>query len=238
MHQITSAEFRAAVELDPAWASKLTKPTGITGFCDMGKSNITHLSPLLHFLGKNEWGNSTYFCNCRFLEIAEGNFEGLADFHGSNIKKIGALTCGVDRHGNSASFYGCESLKVAEGTYPGFVNFNYTKIKKIGNLSCGKNSIGNSAFFWECRSLKVAEGKFTGFVDFSDSRIEKIGDLSCGKNQEGIRFDVTDCSRLKKIPISFNPREIKGDTKLIEELTTDRLKRAARKLFGSEEIYI
>jgi hypothetical protein len=58
MKQITSDDFRKAVELDPSWASKLTEPVEITNYCDMARSNITHLSPLLYFTGVDQDGDA------------------------------------------------------------------------------------------------------------------------------------------------------------------------------------
>lgn len=38
MHQITVEQFKVAGELDPAWASHLTEPVEIIGFCNMERS--------------------------------------------------------------------------------------------------------------------------------------------------------------------------------------------------------
>lgn len=92
MRQITSDEFKAAVAIDPAWATTLTEQTEVTGYCDMTGSKITHLSSLLSFTARNGKGNSADFSGCRNIKVAEGHFAGFVDFSESSIEKIGELT--------------------------------------------------------------------------------------------------------------------------------------------------
>jgi len=153
MKTLTAGEFEAAVGLDPAWASKLTEPVEITDYCDMTGSKITHLSPLLHFKGKDEDGDSAAFWKCQSLKTAEGNFSGFVSFMNAGIQKIGSITCGKNKKGNSADFYKCQSLKTAEGTFPGAVDFSHSGIEKIGELTCGKNLNGMRADFQACPNL-------------------------------------------------------------------------------------
>lgn len=229
MEKITSKQFEKAVRIDPAWASKLTKPVEITNYCDMTETKITHLSNLLHFTGKNDHGDSASFTQCESLEVAEGNFKGCVDFTGAGIKKIGNLTCGKNNGGNSAYFHSCRSLKIAEGNFPGCIGFADAGVERIGNLTCGKNISGISAYFFSCQNLKVARGNFPGSVGFHSSNIERIEDLTCGKNDRGIRLEVALCHNLKRIPTSFNPHEVEADEELLKELKADRLKEAAKK---------
>ncbi len=42
---MTTRQFRAAIDRDPAWAQKLTEPVEITDYCYMAGRGITHLSP-------------------------------------------------------------------------------------------------------------------------------------------------------------------------------------------------
>ena len=89
MKRITAKEFEHAVENDPAWASKLTEPVKITDYCHLYMSDISHLSPLLTFVGRDESGEVASFFDCPSLEVAEGCFDGHVDFSGSGITLIG-----------------------------------------------------------------------------------------------------------------------------------------------------
>lgn len=111
MHQITSSQFKQAIELDPAWASKLEEPVEITDFCDMRGSDITHLSPLLQFGSRDTTGNSATFSGCKSLKTAEGKFAGYADFSDSGIEKIGDLACGRNYRGMRFAVTGCKNLR-------------------------------------------------------------------------------------------------------------------------------
>ena len=155
MKQITSAEFKQAVNIDPAWASTITKPIEITDYCDMPNSKITHLSPLLTFNGKNNDGDSANFSGCKNLKIATGNFKGYSSFSYSGIEKIENLNCGVDKNGNSTFFSGCKNLRIATGNYEGAVDFSESGIEKIENLNCNKNISTHSSHFGKCENLKM-----------------------------------------------------------------------------------
>ena len=57
----------------------------------MFKSPISHLSPYLHFTGRDENGKCANFVMCENLSVAEGVFGGEVDFSYSSIAKIGNL---------------------------------------------------------------------------------------------------------------------------------------------------
>ena len=179
LKRFTFDQFRAAVANDPAWASKLTEPVEITDICELKGSPITHLSPLLHFTGRDENGICAYFENCKSLKVAEGTFSGSVMFSFCGIEKIGKLSIVQPQNdGNAAWFYRCASLKTAEGTYPGFVSFDLCGVTKIGNLNIiVPNKKGEAASFCGCGLLSVAEGKFPGFVDFACSGVVVVEDL-------------------------------------------------------------
>ncbi|MBE2180297.1 MAG: hypothetical protein IAE97_07480 [Chthoniobacterales bacterium] len=136
MKKLTAEEFKALIEEDPSWASKLTEPVEITTYCGMAGSKITHLNPLLHFTGRNEYDSAAGFWGCKNLKVATGTFHGWVCFVESGIERIENLTVTkTDCDGEAASFRGCENLKVATGTYPGFVSFAESGIERIENLT-------------------------------------------------------------------------------------------------------
>jgi hypothetical protein len=200
MKQITASKFKAAIKRDPAWASRLTEPVEIKDYCHMVGSDITHLSPFLHFTGRDGDGNAACFAYCRDLEVAEGEFDGGVYFDGSAIKKIGMLKITApNNEGMAASFDGCKYLEVAEGTFPGGVSFNNSGIVRISALTISEpDNAGDAATFNECFNLKIAEGTFPGYVEFSGSGIEEIGDLLIDKpNNDGVAASLNYCKSLK-----------------------------------------
>jgi len=197
MRQITSAEFKQAIDIDPAWASTITEPIEITDYCNMKGSNISHLSPLLTFRGKAS------FNKCKNLKIATGNYERTVSFSESGIEKIENLNCGKSNDRSSAYFTQCENLKIATGDYDGSVHFSYSGVEKIEHLNCGENSNGDSANFSECKNLKIATGNYPGAVNFWNSGIEKIENLNCGKNNNGRSANFSNCENLKIIEGNF-----------------------------------
>jgi len=199
MKQLTVNEFKAFVARDPAWALTLTEPVEITGCCNMARSKITHLSPLLHFAGRNKDGDCANFSNCMNLKVAEGSFAGFVNFCGSGVEKIGDLRITApDSGGVAGCFDGCLSLKVAEGTFPGSVSFDCSCIERIGTLITVPDAEGKSANFNRCEDLKVAEGSFAGFVNFGESGVEKIGALNItAYDQDGYAASFADCPKLK-----------------------------------------
>lgn len=205
MKTIVSEEFKRFVEVDPAWASKLTAPVEITDFCDMKGANITHLSPLLTFSGQDKNGNVASFSCCQHLKIAEGTFVGMVTFSGSCLEKIGHLSITQpNNHGEGASFCRCRNLKVAEGCFAGSVDFTDSGVEKISNLITHPNKSGTAAEFRLCRQLTVAEGTYPGYVDFSDSYLEKIGNLTITQsNDSGDAASFAECKGLSVANGSF-----------------------------------
>ncbi len=176
---ITSQEFARRVSRNPAWAGDLTKPVAVIDYCYLTDSPITHLSPLLHFVGDNGLGETAWFEDCKALGVANGTYHGHVAFASCGLARIDGLTITqANKNGTAASFYSCPSLAIAEGTYPGVVRFDFSGVERIGDLTIGMpNRQGLAASFFGCESLKVAEGIFTGHVDFSYSGIVRFGYL-------------------------------------------------------------
>lgn len=180
MKQITAREFEETVAAKPAWATTLTEPVEIVGHCKLYRSLITHLSPLLHFLGEGpDEVDVAEFQDCRKLKVAEGTFHCCVWFRECRIEKIGQLTVTQPGYnGAAASFTDCKRLKIAEGTYPGHVDFSGSGIKRIeGRVITGVDPNEHAAEFTNCHQLRVAQGTYPGSVCFDDSGIRRIGNL-------------------------------------------------------------
>jgi len=171
MKQITAEEFTDFVTRDPAWASKLTEPVEITTYANLKGSNITHLSPLLTFSGKDKDGDTASFKNCPNLKIATGKFVGWVTFSKSRIEKIQDLeVTQPNTYGWAADFYECQNLKVATGKFEGSVNFARSGIERIQDLEVTQpNKEGWAAAFWGCQNLKRVTGEYPGKMNFEDS---------------------------------------------------------------------
>jgi len=195
MKQITAKKFKAAIEIDPAWATTLTEPMKVTGYCNMARSKITHLSHLIHFTGRNKEGDCANFSQCLGLKVAEGSFAGCVKFCDSGVETIGELhISSPNTDGFAAHFCRCESLKVAEGTFQGLVCFSHSNITRIASLITDADSEGNAAYFNGCKNLKVAEGAFPGCVSFNESGVEKVGKLTItNPNHDGIKATFFGC---------------------------------------------
>jgi hypothetical protein len=160
MKQITAKEFLAMIENNPSVFENWNTPLEIAEYVSCKESYITHLSPHLHFTGKNQADTTAIFSNCENLKIATGNFQSSVAFINSGIEIIEDLNI-LDNNIEfwSASFSSCSNLKVATGTYPGFVSFHKTGIEKIKNLHVKKpNPKGFYADFTECSLLKTLKG--------------------------------------------------------------------------------
>ena len=204
MKQITARKFKAAVKLDPAWALTLTEPVEITGYCNMKFSGITHLSPLLHFAGRNAKEDAASFSCCKNLRVAEGTFNGFVNFSESSVEKIGNLEITEsNKIGAAACFRSCNALNIAQGTFPGSVCFNESGITRIGELNItAPNEEGFAADFFRCKALEMAEGTFPGFVDFAMSGIKKVGKLAITKpNKNGFKANFLGCDI--RLPVEF-----------------------------------
>ncbi len=180
MKLLTSKKFRALIKKYPSWAATLQEPVIITDYCNMSGSPITHLSPLLHFVGLNERGECANFMACEYLTVAEGSFAGEVDFSYSFIRNIGDLTIKkAGKSGNAADFTSCEKLLVATGQFPGAVTFKGSGIQRVVNLNIhSPNQKGLAAEFYFCKHLRHAEGYYLGHVSFYESGIERIGILN------------------------------------------------------------
>jgi len=161
MNLISAAQFKANTQRDPSWALDLLEPLEITDYCDMSKTKIRHLSPLLHFTGRNSNGDCASFRNCRELENACGTFSGHVDFSGSGIKAIRILhILASNNNGDAASFNGCFHLITATGQYPCFVDFSGSGIEAILDLQILQTiavggRVGKKADFRDCPHLQI-----------------------------------------------------------------------------------
>ena len=198
--RMTAEQFEAAVDGDPAWARKLTEPVEITEYCDMSGSEITHLSPLLHFSGNDEEENVASFAECMQLKVAEGVFDGFVDFIDSAIEKIGDLVVTKpNQNGEAADFTCCDQLQIAKGVYHGSVKFNCSGVREIEHMQIIRpNNDGLAASYCLCINLRIARGAYPGCVDFLDSGIETIGDLQISAaDVYGDAAFFGDCKSLK-----------------------------------------
>jgi hypothetical protein len=82
IQHITENTFKNFVKGDPAWAATVEEPTQIHGQCMMMNSNISDLSPFLHF------SQETYFQACKELKIASGTFDKWVNFEGAGIEEV------------------------------------------------------------------------------------------------------------------------------------------------------
>jgi hypothetical protein len=157
--KITAKEFLEMVAENPSVFEHWETPLEITEYVNCNNLPITHLSPHLTFSGKDKFGNSASFYQCKNLQIATGTFQGAVDFSDSGVKKIKNLNVGENKTRFSATFSSCPHLQTASGTYEGFVTFYKSGIHAIQNLHI-KNSDkdGDYADFYECPNLKNLEG--------------------------------------------------------------------------------
>ena len=230
MKRITARNFKAAIKLNPAWASHLTEPVEITGYCNMSDSKITHLSPLLHFAGKNTKGDAASFSCCKSLKVAEGHFAGCVKFNESGVEMIGKLlVSSPNTDGFAAHFCHCENLKVAEGTFKGVVCFSHSGITQIRNLTTSADSESNAAYFNECKDLKVAEGTFPGCVSFSGSGVKKVRKLAITEaNCDGTKANFCGCK--VRLPAEFLGPEYEMDPStrqnIVERIAVSKAQKA------------
>ena len=151
--KITGEEFTNLIEKDPSWCLTIKKPLEITTYVNLEYSKITHLSELLNFTGKNTYGDSADFSNCKNLKTATGNFKHGVMLQGSGIEKVEKLNVGIDDNGNSAGFTECKNLKTASGNFKSYVNFDnsgVTTIKKLHVEKSGTAPLNEKASFKNC----------------------------------------------------------------------------------------
>jgi len=161
--KITGEEFVELIEKNPSWCKTITEPLKVTTYVDLIKSEITHLSPLLTFNGKNSDGWAADFDHCKNLKVATGTFNGIIDFSGSGIEKIENLTVTVSNDkGESADFHNCKNLKIATGTYAGAVYFTNSGVTTIKNLIIKSTKKSNKkAWFLDCK-IKYVPKEYRG----------------------------------------------------------------------------
>lgn len=207
MNQITAEDFKEEILKNPAWATTVSEPTEVRGRCQFQNSTITHLSPLLHFMG-TRWDPTTNFSHCEKLTNAEGHFHGCVNFHRTGIKKIGELHIHPNPNwetGPAVSFSECPWIETAEGNFEGCADFSRSGISRIGNLRITKpDELGWAAHFCLCTKLQEARGDFHGAASFSDSGITKIGELHItAASTSGYAADFTGCKGLKTAEGNF-----------------------------------
>jgi len=206
MNRITGEELESLIIKDPTWCSKLTKPTEVTTYCNLARSNITHLSPLLTFKGLNQEGDVADLAFCKNLKVATGTFYGYVSFSWAGIEKIENLEV---KEPNSeleaASFQECTKLKIATGTYNGHVSFYSTAIIKIEDLLVLQpNKNGEAANFEECHFLLTGEGNYPGHVNFEASSIAEIKKLNITKPNENEQvLNISHCTNLTTVRGTF-----------------------------------
>lgn len=205
--KLTAEEFIKRTLENPNWCSEITEPTEITEYLKLEDSEITTLSPLLIFVGRNKLGDTASFKGCKQLKIAEGTFHGYVGFSASGIEEIGDLkVIQPDEDGHAASFWKCKNLKIAQGTFPGHVNFEHAGIEEIGNLKVTQTTTqGDAARFRQCRNLKIATGTYPGYIDFRGSGIEQTKDLKVTQaNALGQVANFEKCPNLQRVRGNFN----------------------------------
>lgn len=175
MKQITAEEFYLRTEINANWCAEITEPIEVPEFLNYPGKEITALSPLITFSGRDENGDVAVFRDCENLKVAEGTFHGYVSFSKSGIEEIGDLVIvKTDKNGNACSFMGCERLKIAQGTYPGLVTFSESGIQQTKNLKVlNHNSEGVAIYLEKCWGLDRIRGQFNGKVVADDFLLEE-----------------------------------------------------------------
>jgi hypothetical protein len=195
MKKITAKDFYQMISEKPSVFEHWDTPLEITEYVNCEDSRLTHLSKHLTFSGKNKFGNSADFSDCKNLEIATGTFHGFVSFAASGIQKIENLQTGVNKQGNSVSFGNCKSLKVATGTYPGFASFYGSGIHSIQNLEIqNPDKEKYFAHFKGCSQLHTLQG-------WDLSKKIKI-------EPEKREAEINRRASLKKFLVTITPKEL------------------------------
>ena len=173
--KMTGEEFCKLIKKDPSWCKNLKESLEITTYVLLTGSNITHLSPLLTFSGRDEYGVVAHFNRCKKLKIATGTFNGFVSFRNSGLEKIKGLTITeTDVTVDSASFIACKNLKVATGNYKGCVSFYGSGVETIKNLIIkNPNTDGEKAHFNQCPIKYVPKEYREKNFTFEKGTIEK-----------------------------------------------------------------
>lgn len=235
--ELSAEQFKQTIEQNPGWAKTISVPTSINGYCDLYFSKITHLSPLLHFAGANNEGDSANFMACTELKTATGKFDGFVHFGRSGIEKTVDLHIKPNKNGWVAAFCHCRSLERAEGTFDGYVDYDHSGVTTSKNLTItNHNTDGRAATFRGCENLKTAEGTFHGTVDYKASHIERIENLRITTRGDKSGADFSRCPLLKSIPEKHNTSKNSFDTELLKKM--DKERNAKRVIATSLEIEI
>ena len=135
MKKMTGEEFYELIRKDPSWCLNIKEPLEITTYVELIYTNITHLSPLLTFKGKNN-GNLQWvadFRQCKFLKVATGIYDGFVNFSGAGITTIKDLIIKKsDATGEKARFINCPIT---------YIPIEYRKEGFLFNDEIIKNSI-------------------------------------------------------------------------------------------------
>jgi hypothetical protein len=160
MKKITADEFHNMIRKNPSVFEHWNTPLEITEFVICNNSDITHLSPLLTFSGRDQGGEVAAFHSCHKLKMATGTFHGFVRFPTCGIEKIENLIITQPTMANAAaSFWCCYALKIATGNYPGHVDFWGSGIESIQNLHIKNPTKKNDyANFACCKNLSNLEG--------------------------------------------------------------------------------
>jgi hypothetical protein len=217
---LSAKEFKELIEKDPAWAQRLDRPVEIRTYCNMDGSKITHLSPWLHFKGKDKEGNAASFKGCQNLEVAEGVFDGFVDFgvdypedeNGDiilgevsyvGVKKIGDLKITTPNlRGYAADFTGCPKLKEYKGTYPGHVDIGHNELLQWISELQGEHVR---------QKIKIKDLKITGennkgyALSIHNGIVKELG----GHYESAIRLVGSEVDGFGELTIKPNPLGIK-----------------------------
>jgi len=182
MRSISAKQFKEFIEKDPAWASKLTGPVDIRTYANMDNTGITHLSPMLHFSGRDENGNVASFKGCSKLEVAEGTFRGFVDFgvsydeidlslnaEGNSEESLDDIDRPSTNNVKNDTREEPQEYEEYKGNEEDIINFPYATpvgIKRVGELYILEpNTKGCAVDFTGCAFLKEYRGIYPGHIE-------------------------------------------------------------------------
>lgn len=176
----SAKEFYELLKKDPSWAKTVTVATYIEDFVDLDHNNITTLSPLLHFLGRNQDGKAASFEHCHQLRNATGNFHGLVSFAHSYITSTdGIQVLAPDNRGIALDCHDCSWLETAGGQFQGSIHCTGCENLKIVKETLkvySPNIYGIAANFERCKKMETFAGTYVGAV-----RLQDCGQITLGK---------------------------------------------------------
>jgi hypothetical protein len=176
MLTLTATQFKLLTTENPAWASTLIEPVEITGDASLTNSEITHLSPLLHFTQET----SLKFKNCKSLLHAAGEVYSPITFENCGIQSISGLKLKA-----RATFKKCYQLENPTGTFPGPVRFKKCGLKTTKGLVIEQGAQKGSTLVLEnCQQLESLEGTFPGPVAVYNCSVKTTENLEIRANQD------------------------------------------------------